>query len=87
MVCVIVSQVILGQAYGMEIDMWSFGCILAELYTGYPLFPGENETEQMQCMMEILGVPSKKFIDASSRKHKFFGTLLIECRARVRCFT
>jgi serine/threonine protein kinase len=23
--------------------MWSFGCILAELFTGYPLFPGENE--------------------------------------------
>jgi len=25
--------------------MWSFGCIMAELYTGYPLFPGENEAE------------------------------------------
>jgi len=23
--------------------MWSFGCIIAELLTGYPLFPGENE--------------------------------------------
>lgn len=30
----------------MPIDMWSFGCILAELYNGYPLFPGENEMEQ-----------------------------------------
>jgi serine/threonine protein kinase len=29
--------------YHMAIDMWSLGCILAELYTGYPLFPGENE--------------------------------------------
>ena len=26
----------------MPIDMWSFGCILAELYTGYPLFPGKD---------------------------------------------
>ncbi len=33
-------EVILGLQYGCEIDMWSFGCILAELYTGYPLFPG-----------------------------------------------
>ncbi len=34
-------EVILGLQYGTAIDMWSFGCILAELYTGYPLFPGE----------------------------------------------
>ncbi|GFO38506.1 dual specificity tyrosine-phosphorylation-regulated kinase 4 [Plakobranchus ocellatus] len=35
-------EVILGLPYSMPIDMWSFGCILAELYTGYPLFPGES---------------------------------------------
>jgi dual specificity tyrosine-phosphorylation-regulated kinase 2/3/4 len=29
--------------YEMGIDMWSFGCIMAELYMGYPVFPGENE--------------------------------------------
>jgi dual specificity tyrosine-phosphorylation-regulated kinase 2/3/4 len=34
------AQVILGLPYDVGIDMWSFGCILAELYTGYPLFPG-----------------------------------------------
>ena len=34
-------EVILGLQYCPAIDMWSFGCILAELYTGYPLFPGE----------------------------------------------
>lgn len=38
----------------MAIDMWSLGCILAELYTGYPLFPGENEVEQLACIMEVL---------------------------------
>jgi dual specificity tyrosine-phosphorylation-regulated kinase 2/3/4 len=27
--------------------MWSFGCILIELFTGFPLFPGENERKQM----------------------------------------
>ncbi|KAG0334037.1 hypothetical protein BG004_000579 [Podila humilis] len=32
-------EVILGMSYNMAIDMWSLGCILAELYTGYPLFP------------------------------------------------
>lgn len=37
-------EVILGMNYHMAIDMWSLGCILAELYTGYPIFPGENES-------------------------------------------
>ena len=36
-------EIILGIPYTSAIDMWSFGCILAELYTGFPLFPGESE--------------------------------------------
>jgi dual specificity tyrosine-phosphorylation-regulated kinase 2/3/4 len=38
------------------------GCILAELYLGYPLFPGENEQEQMLMFMEVLGVPPDSLI-------------------------
>lgn len=48
-------EVILGHPYNMAIDMWSLGCIMAELYTGYPLFPGENEVEQLACIMEVRG--------------------------------
>ncbi|KAK3818327.1 MAG: kinase-like domain-containing protein [Linnemannia gamsii] len=65
-------EVILGMAYSMAIDMWSLGCILAELYTGYPLFPGENEQEQLSCIMEIQGVPDRYLIEKSSRKKVFF---------------
>ncbi|KAG0977216.1 hypothetical protein G6F29_010237 [Rhizopus arrhizus] len=50
-------EVILGLEYGLPIDMWSTGCILAELYTGRPLFPGENELDQLACIMQLLGVP------------------------------
>ena len=52
--------------------MWSLGCIMAEMYTGYPIFPGENEQEQLACIMEILGVPDKYLVDRSSRKRLFF---------------
>ncbi|KAF7732101.1 hypothetical protein EC973_006356 [Apophysomyces ossiformis] len=59
-------EVILGMNYGMAIDMWSIGCILAELYTGTPLFPGENEQEQLACIMEIQGVPNPHLVQKNS---------------------
>jgi len=31
--------------YSEKVDIWSLGCILAELYTGEPIFPGNNEQE------------------------------------------
>ncbi|KAK2753714.1 hypothetical protein FQN55_000077 [Onygenales sp. PD_40] len=68
-------EVILGMSYGMPIDMWSVGCILAELYTGYPIFPGENEQEQLACIMEVFGPPEKHLIEKSTRRKLFFDSL------------
>jgi dual specificity tyrosine-phosphorylation-regulated kinase 2/3/4 len=65
-------EIILGIPYTMAIDMWSFGAIIAELYTGFPLFPGESEVEQLAYIMEIYGVPPKDVLQISSRKHLFF---------------
>jgi serine/threonine protein kinase len=68
-----------GLTYNTAIDMWSLGCILAELFTGYPLFPGENEQEQLACIMEIQGVPSKYLVEKSTRKKLFFGKWCSMC--------
>uniref|UniRef100_A0A8D0ASU7 dual-specificity kinase n=1 Tax=Sander lucioperca TaxID=283035 RepID=A0A8D0ASU7_SANLU len=65
-------EVILGHPYSMAIDMWSLGCILAELYTGYPLFPGESEVEQISCIMEVFGMPPNDFVQSASRRRLFF---------------
>ena len=66
-------DVILGLDYTTSIDMFSLGCIMAELYTGYPLFPGESEKEQLACIMEILGLPPKNITDKAKRLKLFFG--------------
>ncbi|XP_031626316.1 dual specificity tyrosine-phosphorylation-regulated kinase 2 isoform X2 [Contarinia nasturtii] len=75
-------EVILGLSYGTPIDMWSLGCILAELYTGYPIFPGENEVEQLACIMEVLNVPPEDVLSQASRRRLFF-----DSRGNPRCIT
>ncbi|KAM4696307.1 dual specificity tyrosine-phosphorylation-regulated kinase 2-like [Rhinophrynus dorsalis] len=65
-------EVMLGHKYGMPIDMWSFGCILAELLTGCALFPGEDQEDQMACIIEVLGMPPEKLLKSSTRGADFF---------------
>ena len=62
----------LGIPYTPAIDMWSFGCILLELYTGYPIFPGESENDQMLRIIEILGPPPAGLLQISTRRKHFF---------------
>jgi dual specificity tyrosine-phosphorylation-regulated kinase 2/3/4 len=65
-------EIILGIEYTCAIDMWSLGCIAAELHSGYPLFPGESEAEQLLCIMEIQGIPPDDILMAATRKKLFF---------------
>ncbi|UYV77757.1 DYRK4 [Cordylochernes scorpioides] len=65
-------EVILGLPYGPAIDVWSLGCILAELYSGFPLFPGENEADQLACIMEVVGLPPPHVLDVATRRRLFF---------------
>lgn len=74
-------EIILGVPYTFGIDMWSLGCILAELYTGTPLFHGEDEKDQIGFIMEILDVPPISFLMKGARSHLFFerdGTPIIK---------
>ncbi len=65
-------EVILGGSYSVAIDMWSLGCILVELLTGQPLFPGHDEKEQLLYQMEMLGLPAKSLLEKCKRVSVFF---------------
>lgn len=65
-------EVLLGMGYSLAIDMWSLGCIMVELHTGEPLFPGVNEADMINRMVDILGMPTDDWISQSPRWKKFF---------------
>ncbi|XP_022161206.1 serine/threonine-protein kinase MAK-like [Myzus persicae] len=46
--------------YSTPIDLWAVGCIMAELYTFRPLFPGTSEIDQIFKICSVLGTPDKK---------------------------
>ncbi|XP_066279801.1 dual specificity tyrosine-phosphorylation-regulated kinase 1A-like isoform X5 [Branchiostoma lanceolatum] len=65
-------EVLLGIPYDMAIDMWSLGCILVEMHTGEPLFSGSNEVDQMNKIVEVLGIPPAHCLDQAPKARKYF---------------
>ncbi|VDD81863.1 unnamed protein product [Mesocestoides corti] len=65
-------EVIMRLEYGQPIDVWSFGCLVFEMIRGYPLFPGEDEFDQLACMMEKLGLPPRQMIMPSRVFSRYF---------------
>lgn len=60
-------DVLLGnKTYGTTVDMWSIGCIFAEMASGKPLFTGNSEVDQLKKIFEIMGTPTDNY--ASSLK-------------------
>ncbi|KNG47252.1 Pkinase-domain-containing protein [Stemphylium lycopersici] len=54
-------DVLLGsRTYNTSIDIWSAGCIMAEMYTGRPLFPGTTNEDQVQKIFRLMGTPSER---------------------------
>jgi serine/threonine protein kinase len=51
--------VLRGNNYDSKIDMFAIGCIMAELYTLMPLFPGSSELDQLRKITQILGTPEE----------------------------
>jgi len=59
-------------AYTTSIDIWSLGCVVAELLLGQPLFPGESGVDQLVEIIKILGTPSKEEIQSMNQNYTEF---------------
>ncbi|KAL3917729.1 MAG: hypothetical protein SGILL_004574 [Bacillariaceae sp.] len=54
-------ELILGEThYGTAVDIWSAGCILAELILGRPLFTGKTDMDQLQLIFDLMGTPAQE---------------------------
>ncbi|KAG5356244.1 Protein kinase gsk3 [Yarrowia sp. B02] len=62
------------QNYTTKIDVWSGGCVMAELMLGQPLFPGESGIDQLVEIIKVLGTPSREQIrtmNPNYMEHRF----------------
>ncbi|KAF9099271.1 Homeodomain-interacting protein kinase 3 [Mortierella sp. AM989] len=65
-------EVLVGLPYSSSIDIWSVGCIAAELFLGLPLFPGSSEYNQLSRIVEMLGMLPTYMLDIGKTAHEFF---------------
>lgn len=65
-------EVILGYEYDYSIDTWSMACVFYELFTGQPIFPGDDEFDQLGKICEVLGYPDPDYIKNAPRRNEFF---------------
>lgn len=56
----------------MAIDMWSFGCVAAEMFLGLPLFPGASEYDLLVRIIEMLGMPPHTLLARAKHTAKYF---------------
>ncbi|XP_029578609.1 homeodomain-interacting protein kinase 1 isoform X5 [Salmo trutta] len=65
-------EIILGLPFCEAIDMWSLGCVIAELFLGWPLYPGASEYGQIRYISQTQGLPAEYLLSAGTKTSRFF---------------
>ncbi|XP_008583387.1 PREDICTED: homeodomain-interacting protein kinase 2 isoform X3 [Galeopterus variegatus] len=52
--------------------MWSLGCVIAELFLGWPLYPGASEYDQIRYISQTQGLPAEYLLSAGTKTTRFF---------------
>ena len=65
-------EIILGLPFCESIDMWSLGCVIAELFLGWPLYPGSSEYDQIRYISQTQGIPTENMLNNATKTNRFF---------------
>ncbi|KAL3065356.1 hypothetical protein OYC64_015516 [Pagothenia borchgrevinki] len=65
-------EIILGLPFSEAIDMWSLGCVIAELFLGWPLYPGALEYDQIRYISQTQGLPGEHLLNVGTKTSRFF---------------
>ncbi|XP_028264068.1 homeodomain-interacting protein kinase 3-like isoform X2 [Parambassis ranga] len=65
-------EIILGLPFCEAIDMWSLGCVIAELFLGWPLYPGALEYDQIRYISQTQGLPPEQLLNKGTKTARFF---------------
>ncbi|KAH9505246.1 Homeodomain-interacting protein kinase 2, partial [Bulinus truncatus] len=65
-------EILLGLPFCEAIDMWSLGCVIAELFLGWPLYPGSSEYDQIRYISQTQGLPAEHMLSAATKTNRFF---------------
>jgi len=71
-------EILLGLPYCEMIDMWSLGCVLAELFLGWPLYPGSSEYDQIRYISQTQGLPSETMLSRATKTQRFFSRVAVD---------
>lgn len=80
---------ILVQGYTKSIDIWSVGCILAEMLSNRPIFPGKHYLDQLNHILGVLGSPGQEDLDCIiNEKVRIDFSFLLKWLLKIRlCIT
>lgn len=73
--------------YTTKIDIWSAGCVMAELILGEPMFPGESGVDQLVEIIKVLGTPTREQMKAMNPNYSEFRFPAIRARSWNRIFS
>ncbi len=65
------------------VDLWSVGCIMAELFTGSTLFPAPNQLEHLKTVFKVVGTPDEELLEKiDSKKTALYLKSLMEVKRK-----
>jgi len=76
-------EVLLGLPYSESIDMWSLGCVLAELYLGWPLYPGACEYDQIRYITQTQGPLPDHLLAVAAKTDRFYRRIGVDAFRRT----